>query len=184
MKTIISILMLAFSMNAFAITGPALPLAPDVKALANSGRPGALQKIKLGSQLVDNKIQVLRAILDVSAIGGANSGSSYTLKDPEGGDATLPDNAVVRQVFIDTITAGASGSGSMPQISFGTDSPPVNFKAATDMTTYTGLVAGIPVGTAASAVKMSADTAVAAKVTQGSLSSGKIDLLIEYLISE
>lgn len=172
------------SFSAQAITGPALPLAPAVKSLANSGRPGAIQAIKLGSQLVDNKIQVLRAILDVSSIGGANSGSSYTLKDPEGGDATLPDNAVVRQVFIDTITAAASGSGTTPTISFGTDSPPVNFKAATAFNSYSGVVAGIPVGTAATAVKMSADTAVGARVLAGSLSSGKIDLLIEYLISE
>lgn len=185
MNKFISLLMLALvSTSALAITGPALPLAPAVKSLANSGRPGAIQSIKLGSQLVDNKIQVLRAILDISTLGGAASGSSFTLKDPEGGDATLPDNAIVRQVFIDTITAAASGSGTTPQISFGTDSPPVNFKAATNFTSYSGIVAGIPVGTAASAVKMSADTAVAAKVTAGSLSSGKIDLLIEYLISE
>lgn len=185
MNKFISILMLSLvSVSALAITGPALPLAPEVKELANSGRQGAIQKIKLGSQLVDNKVQVLRAILDVTTIGGVASGSSVTLKDPEGGDATLPDNAIVRQVFIDTITAAASGSGSTPTVSFGTDSTPTNFKAATGFTSYSGIVAGIPVGTAATAVKMSADSAVKAQVLAGSLSSGKIDLLIEYLISE
>jgi hypothetical protein len=183
MKTFISLLMLALvSTQSFATTGPGLPLAPSVKTLANSGRPGAIQAIKLGSQLVDNKIQVLRAVYDVAVLGG-DSGSSYTLKDPEGGDATLPDNAVIRQVFIDTITAGTSGSGT-PTISFGTSGGVTNLKAATTFTGYTGVIAGIPVSTAATAIKLSADSVVSAQVLSGSLSAGKIDLLIEYLISE
>lgn len=179
MKYLLTILMALGSINSAFAEG-SVPLPAGVKALGDSGRPGAIQKIRLGTQLIDYKVQVLKAVYDFSVLGGA-SGSTYVLKDSGGGSATLPAGALIQRVLFDVINAPV-GAGS--SIAVGTESTPANFKAATAVGTWTGRLDGVPVGSAATAVKLSSEATVKAKITGAALTSGKINAFVEYLVSE
>jgi hypothetical protein len=45
------------------------------------------------------------------------------------------------------------------------------------------LVAGIPVGTAATSIKMTADRTLQATIATGAITAGKFNLIIEYIYS-
>lgn len=176
MKTLFTILALVFATN--AMSDPGLPLPAEVKNLANSGRPGALQKIQLGTQLVDKKVQVLKAQYSFAVLGGS-SVANLVLKDESGKEATLPAKAVIKNVLIDVLTAPIGAAS----VSIGTDSSAVNLKAALTATSLTGVVAGIPVS-AATAVKLSTQATVKTRITNANLTAGKFNVFIEYFVSE
>jgi hypothetical protein len=96
-------------------------------------------------------------------------------------DAVLPDNAIITQVWIDVITAPTSGGAATIAL---TAQSAADLKAATAIASYTGVVAGVPVGTAATAIKLTAERIVTATIATAALTAGKLKVFVEYIQSE
>jgi len=179
-KNIILILMLLIpSLGLAAFKKPA-----EVKFLMNEGY-GA--KAQLGTHINEKKVHILRGQWDYSVAGGASG--SISLKDVDGKAAVLPDNAIISDCVIDVLTAPVS-SGGYPTVAFSTGQVAADLKAASILSAYSGLVACIPVGSAATSIKLTADrtptiaiTTVSTTATH-SLTAGKINVMIQYILGE
>lgn len=179
---LLALCLLAFgftAQSALAVSGtPGVPLPADVEVLLNSNAVPPTM-VALGSQVTQKKVNVLKAVYDYSKVGGASG--TRKLKDAAGGDAVLPKGAVVRQVLVDTVSALTSGGSAT--VAIGVNST-TDLKGALAYGSYTGILAGVPVGTAATAVKVTATSAVTATIAVAPLTAGKINVFIEYLLSE
>lgn len=155
----------------------------DTKAAAfdlNRASPGAMQKHALGSLVTEQKVWTLKAVYDFSKLGGAIG--TVVLKGPDGLNAVLPKGAVIRDCLIDVVTAPTSGGSAT--IALGTGQSGTDLKSATAIASYTGLVACVPVGTAATAIKLTADRSPTATIATAALTAGKINVFIDYTLSE
>lgn len=168
---------------ALLLIAPSLTLAATPKAvrdiLNNSG--SAAFDAQLGTEVVDGAVKTMRANYNFSVQGGSSAATLF-LKAPDGSSAAIPNNAIITSVFIDTPTAIVDVSTGV-RIAFGANSN-ADLKAATSSATFTGIIAGIPVGTAATAVKMTADRDLTMRVYGGDISSGAINVFVNYLVSE
>jgi len=175
-------LLLALVFGFTVETALAVPLPRQVEfILNNTANPPP--EVKLGSQVTQKKVNVLKAVYDVAVLGGA-SGSSKVMRDAAGGAAKLPRGAIITRVTIDPQTALVASSGS-PTVSFGVESASTDIKGATAIATLNaGLVAGIQDGQLANMKKVGADLPVGVKVNTNNLASGKIVLFIEYLLGQ
>lgn len=136
-------------------------------------------KHQLGRLVTKHQLRVIKCTYDFTKQGGAIS--SINLKDELGQNCVVPNKSIIRDVLIDVLTAGttaASGTMALTAQSAG------DLKAALAAASYTGLVAGIPVGTAATAIKMTADRTIIGTIATGALTAGKWNVLIEYEMSE
>ena len=147
----------------------------------NNASPEGMRKYQLGTMIVKQQEHSIKCRYDYAVVGGATTGL-LNLKDESGKNCVLPKNAIVLHVLIDVLTAPTSGGSA--QISFGTSASFTAFKAATAIASYTGLVAGTQVDTAATAIKLSQDFVPAASVTVAPLTAGKMNVHIRYKLSE
>lgn len=138
--------------------------------------------VQLGSLVTQKKVNVLKAVYDFSVLGGT-SGSTVILKDAAGGPAVLPAAAVIKQVMIDEVT-NVTGTGNAA-IAFGVNTSS-DLLASTAAASFSNRVAGIPVGTAATSVKTLGQYAVVASFSgsTGNITAGKLNLFIEYYLSD
>lgn len=113
-----------------------------------------------------------------ATLGGAIG--SVTLLNVNGEQAFLPSGAVVTSVMIDTLTALTSGGSATVAL---TAQSAGDLRAATAFGSYTGVIAGVPVKTAATSIKLTADRAVQATIATAALTAGKFNVLIEYVLS-
>jgi len=120
--------------------------------------------------------------------GGAINSAGVKLRVPasHGGaaapSATLPKGAIVIGCYIDVITAlTTSASGTM---ALGTGASQTDILGATAASSYTGIVACTPTGTAASAIKLAADVTPKFTIATGAITAGKFNLHIQYLLSD
>lgn len=89
----------------------------------------------------------------------------------------LPKGALIREVVFDVVTAGTtSASGTL---SFDANSTG-DLKAALAAASWTGIVAGIPVYTAASMVKLTAARTLTFSIATGALTAGKVNVYVDY----
>lgn len=141
---------------------------------------GNLDQMSLGTTLVKAREHSVKCIWDRANQTGLIG--LQTLKTIIGTTCTLPNKAIIRDVLFDVVTAPVGASAT---ISFGLVSA-VDLKAATAITSFTlgALVAGIPVGTAASAIKLAADKNLTMTIATTNLSAGKINVQILYQLSE
>lgn len=170
----------------------ALSLSPGALALSqveteafrvglNNGNMNLFGRYSVGTQLTTEKKWLIRATYDFAVSGGAIG--TITLKGSEGAGApTIPKGAIVTKVIFDTVTATASGGSAT--LAFGTGQAGNDLKAATAYGTYTALLAGVPVETAATAIKMTADRNPTVTIATAALTAGKIYVLIEYIMSK
>ena len=135
-------------------------------------------KVRLG-QLLDNQKGSVRAIYDFAVAGGAVS--TINLVDENGEDVILPDNAVITNVIVDIITAMTStgGTGTIALNSEGAG----DLLAAVDADTLSGLNAGVPVGTAATSVKLTAERTLTVAIATAAVTAGKFVALVDYTVS-
>ena len=84
------------------------------------------------------------------------------------------------QATFDVITTPTSGGS--PTIAFGANTT-TDLKAATAIATYTGILAGVPVGTAATAVKTTAERTLTATIATATVTAGKIHFWVQYYVS-
>lgn len=136
----------------------------------------AVTEAKLSNAGVDglHARRIARATYDFSVDGGAVGDIALGV--------TIPDNAIITNVIIDIITGmtSAGGSGTIALKSEGAG----DLLAAVDADTLSGLVAGIPVGTAATSIKMTDDRELTATVAVEDLTAGKFVVFVEYMLSE
>jgi hypothetical protein len=151
----------------------------DLETSINSGSNlPSMQGEKVGTQMLRNCLQVMIAQYDFAVQGGAIG--SVNLLGLDGKAAVLPQNAIIADSLIDVITpctTSASGTIALTAQSAG------DLKAALAAASYTGLVAGIPVGTAATSIKMTADRTLQATIATGAITAGKFNLIVEYYYS-
>lgn len=152
-----------------------VPVA-DAKLLLNKMNSTA-QKVQLGSVLQSQR-GALRCTYDFAVNGGAVG--TVNLKDPDGNDATLPISAIVTQVYIDEVTNVTSGGAATVSVGANTTT---DLLAATAIASFSGIIAGVPVGTAATMVKLTAARTLTASIATAALTAGKLNIFVEYVVS-
>ncbi len=181
MKSLIGVLLATCLMMA------SMPVFADTQAQMlgaqtdlNKASPGAMQKHLLGKKLITQTVHVAKAKYDFAVQGGAVG--AITLVGDDGKAVVLPSKAVVVDCIIDVITpATTSASGTL---ALSTGQSAADLKAALAAASYTGRVACIPVGTAASAIKLTADRTMVGAIATGALTAGKLYVLVQYVMSE
>lgn len=134
-------------------------------------------------EVLDNAKNELWVDYDVAVDGGAVSTIALNKvgKHDASVPAKLPDNAIVKNVVIDIITAftSAGGTGTIAVSSEGAG----DLLAAVDADTLSGQVQGIPNDAVANMVKLTAERTVSVVVGTEALTAGKCRIFIEYLVS-
>lgn len=176
-KLLLALVLTLCTQSAFADTRAD---ALNAQAVLNRAVPnGAVAK--LGDKEVFKKENVMRATYDFAVLGGAVG--AVTLRDAvTGGSAVLPKGALVRDCVIDVVTAPTSGGSAT--IALGTGQATTDLKAATAIATYTALLACVPVGTAATAIKLTADRTMSATIATAALTAGKFYVVVHYELSD
>lgn len=165
----------------FTLSFPALAgtLAQDKGAAfdLNKANPNAMAKHQLGARVIDNVVRYATGTYDFAIQGGA-VGSGNLVDAATRVPIKLPQGAIIIDCIIDVITPGTTAaSGTMALGSQGA----ADLKAALAAASYTGRVACIPVGTAASAIKLTADRNLTYAIATGALTAGKWDVKVQYL---
>ncbi len=132
----------------------------------------------LGFELHRTK-NIVKAVYDFSVNGGAVS--SINLADEFGNLIIFPVGTIITQVILDVITPfTTSASGTFALSSQGA----ADLLAATAAASVTGILAGTPVSTAATSVKVATSAKqLKAVIATGALTAGKAYIFIEYMIS-
>lgn len=173
-KLLVALVLLAPSFAVAAMPGA-------VRDILNNSGLAPLQASQLGTEVVDASLKVMRAGYDYSVQGGSSAATIF-LKAPDGSSATLPNKAIIKSVYIDTITAFVDVStGAKVAL---TANSAADLKAATATGSFTGIIAGIPVDTAATAIKLTADRAMKMELSGGNVDAGKVNAFITYFVSE
>lgn len=89
----------------------------------------------------------------------------------------LPDNAIIWTGVADVVTAPTSGGSATIALGVNTAT---DLKAATAIASWTGLVALVPVGSAATAVKLTADRTLTLTIATAALTAGLINFFLQY----
>lgn len=142
----------------------------------------------LGTKVIREQVRDLVVQYDFTKDGGAIT-TKKNLRfptdiglTPGSTSATLPKGSLIVGCYIDVITAGTtSASGTM---ALSTGQAAGDLKAALAAASYTGIVACIPIGTAATAIKLTADSVPYFAIATGALSGGKWNLHIQYVLSD
>ena len=135
-------------------------------------------KTRLGD-LLDNAYFQAVGIYDFSVVGGAVG--LISLRDSEGQTFKLPTNAIIKNVVLDVVTEIAGGAGS----TFGLQLQSANdLLADTAIASVTGRVQGIPNNAVANMIKLTAERTLQAEIGTDALTAGKVNIFIEYMVSE
>jgi hypothetical protein len=143
----------------------------------NKASPGAMAKWTLGTALISNRIHIAKAKYDFAVQGGAIG--TGNLVGENGKPVVLPNKAVIVDCLIDVLTAGTtSASGTLALNSQGAG----DLKAALAAASWTGRLACIPVGTAATVIKLTADRTLQYTIATGALTAGKVWVYVYYIL--
>lgn len=186
MRTLKLILASAFALAFLGQPSFAANSAQEYGTEFSFNHGSGFQKHQLGRKIIENTQRELKLTYSFAQNGGAiGTIIPYQAKTPGGiydATASLPKNAIVTGCFIDVITAPTS-LGS-PTIAFSTGKTAADLKAATAIGSYTGIVACIPTGSAATAIKLTADVTPTMTIATAALTAGQINLHIFYELSD
>lgn len=150
----------------------------DAQFGLNKASPNMMAKYQLGTTLVSNRIHIAKAKYDFAVQGGAIT-TSGNLVGENGLLVQLPNKAVVVNCLIDVLTpatTSASGTIALSAQSAG------DLKAALAAASYTGLVACVPVGSAATSIKLTADRTLTYAIATGAITAGKFWVYVYYIL--
>ncbi len=147
----------------------------------NRATQQALQDARLGDAIVAESEHSLRAVYSFALQGGAQ-GVKTLLDASTGKAAKLPKGAVVRDCLIDVITTPTSGGSSALKVGTGQSTNDLKLRADDD--TFSGLMACIPVGSAATAIKLTADATMSTSIESANLTAGKFYVIVHYEMSD
>jgi hypothetical protein len=151
-----------------------------LKDVLDQNPPGS--QVRLGTELTRKKRHVVRGNYSWAVQGGSTT-ADITLLDDEGKSIVIPDDAIITNVLVDVQTALTS-DGSATVALTAQSAGDLKAAAAVSSGYTTGIKAGVPVNTAASAIKLTADRTLVMTVAVMWLSAGKMSVLVEYLLSE
>lgn len=134
----------------------------------------------LGSELNKTK-NVAKGIYDFSTQGGVFT-TAYNLLDDDGVAVTIPSGAIVKAVYIHTVVAVTSLGSATISLQMNAANDLLNAEAKATFA-LNALVAGIPVDTMATAVRATADRIVKLVPNTATLTAGKLNVFIEYVLS-
>lgn len=139
---------------------------------------------KLGDKVITESEHVLRGTYSF-AVQGGTSQTALSLVGDDGKTAYLPKGAIIRDCIIDVITVPADGGIKTHTVSIGTSQSATgkDLKDALAGASATGLVACIPVGTAATAIKLTDDRYLTVSFGGSKVSTGKFYVVIHYELS-
>lgn len=137
-------------------------------------------KTQLGTMLRQRK-GTIKAIYDVSADPTRGTVASHNLLDEDGNAIVIPKGAIITQCYFDVITAFTS-TGNNGTFAFNSEGAG-DLLAAVDADTKSGVFAGVPVGTAATMIKMTAARTLQATVATNALLTGKLHCFVDYVLS-
>lgn len=137
------------------------------------------RSVLLGN-LLSNQLNSAKGVYDFAVHGGAVS--TINLDDSlnefgSTGNVVIPNGSVVWSGVIDTLTQGATSASGTFSIGLNTTT---DLKAATAAASINGLVALVPVGSAATAVKMTADRTLTTSIATGAVTAGKFNVYLQY----
>lgn len=137
----------------------------------------------VGTKLYDAQQFGVKATWSYADQGGAAS-SDLTLHDAQGNAVTLPTGAIIRDCLIDVVTQPASSTGSAT-LAFSSKAV-ADLKAAAAVASYTTTtpIVCLPVGTVGTMIKTSSELTLKVRTGSEALTAGKINLWIEYVLSE
>lgn len=153
----------------------------------NHGNMNVFGRYQFGDQFWQGNQRSVRCTYDFANVGGAIA--AITLSSSTVGAllqsksaCIIPKGAIVMEVLIDTITAPTSGGSATIALSTGQGA--ADLLSATAYSSFSGIQAGIPVGTAATAIKMTADRTPTATIAVATLTAGKFYVIINYNVSQ
>lgn len=170
---------LSFITLFFLGTAMALPLPADVAFMLNKGNV-SYAPLKLGDQLVYNKVQTIKCRYSY-AINGGSTTAVKILKATDGSDCVIPNKAIIIKVLVDVTT---TLTGATATLSLGLPSGATVLKASTAVASFTGIMDGTPAYTAATAVKLTANSSPRLSVGTAALTAGAFNVFISYVISD
>lgn len=126
----------------------------------------------------------LKGRYQYSVQGGAG-GTSITLLDNDGRPAKLPDNAIIDDCIIEVIERPASATSS-GRIGFSSNAVEDLKALAVAHTTYLAdtRVACLPTGNITTAIKMGSEATLKMIVGSESLTAGKLNVWVSYVIGD
>ena len=158
------------------------------------------EPLLLGSQIVRRSLRIYKGLYDFSVLGGAIgtiqlidpvfvSGSQPKLlgiNSPQ--RLILPPSFIIVRALIDVITAPVGGGASI-SVGSGIAGSVIDIKAATAVGSFTGLLDGIPVNTAATSLKVPVTQAQpgvnpSMAISGGALTAGKFNVHFEGYLSD
>lgn len=129
---------------------------------------------------IDQCVGVVKGKYRFSVQGGAVG--SVNLVDDDGVVVKLPSGAIVTKAYINIVQAMVS-TGGTGTIAVSIQSAG-DLLAAVDADTLSGVTAAIPVGTAATMIKLTAERTLTATVATAAITAGKFDVFVEFVLSE
>lgn len=179
MKTFLRLLMPLLGSVLLAQSAFALPALTDVEQRLNTSATAGPASL-LGTQIVSNKVQLLKCTYNYATQGGTTA-AAINMKDVVGADCTLPSGAIVKQVITHVVAAVTSNGSATVSIGAGstTDLMGSTAKASLGLNV---VIAGTPVGTAATAVRLTAAKVVKVTVGTAVLTAGRLETFIEYFL--
>lgn len=160
--------------------------AGEYSAMFSFNHGSGWDKHVAGQKIIGEQVRSLRVQYDFAKQGGAVGTIILPIPKSPGFVGApfgfLPKNSVIVGCYIDVLTAGTTSAGGTIAISTGQAG--ADLKAATAAASYTGILACIPTGTAASAIKITADAKPSIAIATGAITAGKFNLIIEYVLSD
>lgn len=121
-------------------------------------------------------VRFAKATYDFAVDGGAISTITFV------SNATIPINAIIIGGIIDVLTPATTGTSGTMAIGTSAGSSTSSIKGALAAASYTGLVATVPVFSAATAVKMTAAGSITGTIATGTFTAGKFNIILAYLV--
>jgi hypothetical protein len=136
-------------------------------------------KYHLGSMLQEAHNTAI-CVYDYTKVGGVVGDIALYQTDAKT-LCKLPSKAIIRNGLIDVVTAPTSGGSATIAVKAQSAGDII---AATAKASFTGKLDTVPVGTAATAIKLTAERQIYATVAVSALTAGKFRVFIDYVLSE
>lgn len=175
-------LILGLAIAAFSSISSA-NITADQQYLLNNGLGDVGRITQLGT-LINKTSNLLIAKYSYAVQGGSTAAAINLLTDLNKplSYAKLPDNAIIKNVWLDVLTQPVS-SGSAT-VSVGAVSTTDLLGSTAKDVLVVGFLQGVPSGATTSFIKLSAEKTVKASVGTAPLTAGKFNVYIDYVVGD
>ncbi len=130
--------------------------------------------------LLSNQLNAAKGLYDFSIHGGAVSTINLDDVTNEFGttsNVVIPSGSIIWSGVVDTLTQGATSASGTFSLGLNTTT---DLLGATAAASINNRVALVPVGTAASCVKLTADRTLTTSIATGAVTAGKFNVYLQY----